>query len=52
MMDLRALGIEEQLWNISRREISKDAANQKVDVLEVLTASNSLQRTMSSTFLQ
>ncbi|KAG0585704.1 hypothetical protein KC19_2G031200 [Ceratodon purpureus] len=52
MMDLRALGVEEKLWNVSRREISKDAANQKVDVLEVLTASNSLQRTLSSTFLQ
>lgn len=52
MMELRALGIEEQLWNVSRKEISMDAADQKVDVLEVLTASNSLQRTLSSPFLQ
>ena len=51
MFELRALGIEEQLWNVSRKEISKDAANQKVDVLN-LTASNGLQRTLSSPFLQ
>jgi len=51
MMELRALGIEEQLWNISRKEISKDAADLKVDVLEVLQGSNSLKRTLSSSFI-
>lgn len=48
LMELRALGIEERLWNVSRREIGKDAANQRVDVLEVLQGSNTLPRTLSS----
>ncbi|CAM6049545.1 unnamed protein product [Sphagnum compactum] len=47
LMELKRLGIEEQLWNVSRREIAHEAANQKVDVLEVL-APASLQRTISA----
>ena len=47
LMELRKLGIEEQLWNVSRREIANEAANQRVDVLEVL-APASLQRVSSA----
>lgn len=46
LMELRKLGVEEQLWSVSRREIAHEAANQKVDVLEVL-APASLQRVTS-----
>jgi hypothetical protein len=46
-MELKRLGIEEQLWNVSRREIAHEAANQKLDVLEVL-APASLQRAISA----
>uniref|UniRef100_A0A7I4CAA8 Coiled-coil domain-containing protein SCD2 n=1 Tax=Physcomitrium patens TaxID=3218 RepID=A0A7I4CAA8_PHYPA len=38
LMELQKLGVEEQLWNVSRREIANEAANQKVDVLEALQA--------------
>lgn len=48
LMELRKLGIEEQLWNVSRREIANEAANQKVDVLEVLQAPGTLQRVTSA----
>ncbi|CAK9868391.1 unnamed protein product [Sphagnum jensenii] len=47
LMELKRLGIEEQLWNVSRREIAHEAANQKLDVLEVL-APASLQRAISA----
>ncbi|KAG0586594.1 hypothetical protein KC19_2G102600 [Ceratodon purpureus] len=52
LMELRKLGIEEQLWNVSRREIANEAANQKVDVLEVLQAPSTLQRVTSAPTLQ
>lgn len=52
LMELRKLGIEEQLWNVSRREIANEAANQKVDVLEVLQAPSTLQRVTSAPQLQ
>lgn len=52
LMELRKLGIEENLWNVSRREIANEAANQKVDVLEVLQAPSTLQRVTSAPQLQ
>lgn len=32
LLELRKLGIEEHLWEVSRREIAQEAANQKIEI--------------------